>query len=85
MKTFTPDDLKAYYPGKYDDSKFAKNGRGEWVVIENKTNGVIVTKTDDNGKEYPEVVSHNRETIAPGMGAVAWSIGRLFRSNKKTE
>lgn len=80
---FTPKDLQTYYPGKYDNWKFAQNSKGEWVGSNKKEQGVIGTATNKDGSAYPLLNTRTPESLAPAMGAIPegilGSIKKLFR------
>lgn len=71
---FSPDDLKKYYPGKFDKWLFAQNGKGEWIGRYKKEHGIIVNKIDEKGKEVP--VLEIRNPVSTGsFGLNIWSQG----------
>lgn len=81
--SFSPDDLKKKYPGKYDDWKFVKNAKDEWYGSNKKEYGIIVSKKDKDGNEYPEVEIRKTETMGPGLGAVPFVMGGMIKRHYK--
>ena len=79
---FTPDDLKNRWPVKYDNWKFVKNAKGEWIGYGNKVHGLIVTVKDELGQEYPDIELREINVMAPVLGAVPWSIKESVSKSK---
>jgi len=81
MKTvsFTPDDLKAKWVGKYDQWKFVMNGKGEWVGYYKNIHGIIVCKSDEKGRMCPDIELKTSTELSPSMGVIWYSIGKIFK------
>ncbi len=83
IKKFTPEDLKKYWPEKYDNWNCALNGKGEWICGNGKISGKIVTKINALKAAYPDL--EIRKVISTGgFGLNIWStaITSITKSSK---
>lgn len=80
--SYTPEDLKSYWKGKYDSWKFTLNGKGEWIGYYNKQVGVLTSRTNENGDNFPDIELREPE-LTGGFGLNILSIGlKSFRKKK---